>query len=171
MSNRKLYIIDEINDDMYSQFTLQLDELMSQSRTKPIELEIKSEGGMPYVALAIYGRIRTCPAPVHGTVYGTALSAATVIIAGCDVRRAHEDAWFMFHDSEEKFKGRTHELRKKVQQAEAEELQWAGIIAQTTGTAIDVWLDASKQGRYLTAYEAKQYNLITEILKGKTRES
>lgn len=168
MTARKLYIIDEINDDMYSQFTLQLDELLAQHKTKPIELEIKSEGGVPYVALAIYGRLRTCSAPIHGTVYGTALSAATLIIAGCDVRRAHEDAWFMFHDSEEKFKGRTHEMRKKVQQAEAEELQWASIIARTTGTSVDVWLNASKQGRYLTTFEAKHLNLITEILKGKS---
>lgn len=166
---RKIYIIDEVNDEMYKRFTEELDAILDDDNKLPIHIEIKSEGGSPYVALAIYGRLRSCPVQTIGTVYGCALSAATLIIAGCDIRRAQEDAWFMFHESEEKITGGAAFLVKKAKQSDLEEEQWAALLSQSSGAPMNTWLDLSRKTTYLRAAEVKYLGLIDEVLKGKQR--
>lgn len=163
---RKLYILGDITEALYEQFTKELDELLRQSN-KPIVVELSSQGGSQYVALAICGRLRNCVAPIDIHAYGAVMSAATIILASGRIRKMSAETWVMLHDSDEKAKGTAEQMQRQITQSLREEEQWAELLQQFTGTSKSIWRTLSLKYTYLSAAEALELNLIDEIMKEK----
>lgn len=166
MKIAKLYIVGEINEESYEAFSRELDEAVRKGALS-IQVEISSEGGYGYDGLAFYGKIRSCPVPVHGVAHGKIQSAATLVFAACDTRAASEEVWFMVHDSADKSKGNVGTIQSKAEQMEREELQWAEILSGRTKTDSIVWREMSRKTIYFTTERAQKLGLVTKTLKGK----
>lgn len=166
---RKITIISDINEKLVKKVFKRLDEFLDESTTEPIEIDLCSLGGNAYDGLALYSRLRSCPAPIIVNAYGVVMSAATIIFAAGDVRNAAEDCWFMFHDSADKVSGPVGAIIAKAAQLGAEEDQWAAILEQSSKTPKETWRMLSKRTSFLTAAEVLQLGLADNIMKGKPR--
>lgn len=156
-------IIGEINEQTVSMFLKKTEKAIANSAPFII-INLCSEGGYQYDALAIYGRIRSLPMPVIVRAYGKVMSAATIILAGASERFLAPETWIMVHDSPESKSGTPRELL----QAQREEDQWANILAQHSHTSAIEWRAISARDSYLTPAEAIQLGIADVILKGKT---
>lgn len=163
---RKIYLHGEVNEKMFSKLSKKIDRLISEG-PEAIEIELASEGGFPYPALAIYNKIRSCPCHVTIRAVGPVMSAATVILAAGDIRLMSSDAWFMVHESNESIIGRLTAHQAATTQMLKEEMQWADILARHSNWTIEQWRAVSKKTTYLTAFQLKQIKLIDGILPSK----
>lgn len=73
------------------------DELAAAGDVSRINLYVASLGGSFPQALAIASQLKRHPAKVHGHVDGFAASAATMILAACDVVTAPKSAMLLYH--------------------------------------------------------------------------
>lgn len=156
---RKIYLHGEVNESMYTKFSIELDALVASS-PDPIYIDLHSHGGEAASGLAIYGRIRACPCLIYTEAYGTASSAATIILAGSDFRSMGLDTWFMVHDNPTKPK--KHERT----QYEREEQQWAEILELHSLLPASEWRKMSKKTTYLNPAQCLQYGIVDAIMKG-----
>lgn len=159
---RKLYIIGDIDEDNYSVFTEAFDELETKS-SEPIEIELYSQGGDAKVALAYAGRITNSHCKVHIKAYGTVESAAVLILAAGDKRAMSENGWVMVHEDEGEHSGDVMLMERKIKHSRALETQWTLLLERYTGTSAALWARLHKRTTYLTAKQAKQLKLVTEV--------
>lgn len=162
---RRLYIHGEITDETFSRFSKKLAKLVQASPSQPIVVELSSEGGSSYAALAIYGRIVSCPAPIHVHAYGPILSAATIILAAGTKRSVAPESWFMVHEDSGDIEGETSFVVKKAKQMLIEEKQWASILARHSLLSASEWFKLSKESTYFTAEECVKVGVADNILK------
>lgn len=166
-SIRKIHLIGEVNEDMVSKFFTELDELESKNDRAPVLIELCSEGGTTYDALAIVGRMRNSIVSVHVSVYGKAMSAAVLILAAGDKRSMHENAWVMVHEDDVKVSGSASHVLKLAEQNEKEELQWNKLLEKYTGNLN--WDFLALNTSYLTAQECLEQGLIDKIIVGRNK--
>ncbi len=164
---RKIYLLGEVNETMYATFTTELDELLSTSSTKPVQVELSSEGGTVLDALAIVGRIVNAPCPIHVTVYGKCMSAAVLILACADKRSVSSEAWIMHHEDTLRVKGSTTDLQRMAARAEQDETHWGQLLGKYTKVDEVHWRAWARKTTYFTASEALAMGLVDEVLKGK----
>lgn len=162
---RRITIHGEITDETFSRFSKKLTKLAALDNS-PIVLELHSEGGSPYAALAIYGRIVSSSVPVHVVAFGAVMSAATIILAAGHKRSMAPESWFMTHLSESKAEGNFKSQKRAAEQAYREELQWAEILSKHSLLSAKEWYNMSINTTYLSAQQCLQYGLIDNILKG-----
>lgn len=160
---RKIYLIGSIDAEMYEQFSRQLDELVSKSK-QPIELEVCSEGGEDNIAFAIYDKMRSCKAKFHVTAYGEVQSAAILIVAAGDIRKAGAQTVFMVHESSAELDGETKDLRREVARLERSEEQFYRLIEKHSSTSYEVWRTMAKQTSYFTSETALSHGLIDKVV-------
>lgn len=163
---RKIYLHGEVNEDMLTRMSKKLDKLVAEG-PEAIEIELASEGGFSYPALAMYSKIRSCPCHITIRALGPVMSAATIILAAGDLRLMASDSWFMVHESNEPVNGRltTHQIA--TAQMLKEEMQWADILARHSDWTIEQWRAASKKTTFLTAFQLKQIKLVHSLLPTK----
>lgn len=164
-----IYLHGEINLEMFHKLSKKLDIAVTDPAVDIIDIELASEGGSSYEALAIYGKLRACSKPTRVTAFGSCMSAATIVLAGATYRRCDSQTWIMVHDSTEASETTTEGKRRQYMQMEREEQQWADILAFHSATPAETWRQLSKQTTFLTAREAFQLGLVDEIMKGKPR--
>lgn len=164
---RKLYLHGEINERLFVKFSKKLDALIAEDDRSFIEIELSSEGGLPYWALAIYGKIVDCPAPVQIAAIGPVMSAATILLVASEHRYCTEGSWFMVHDASERSEGTSNALRRHATQVEREEQQWAEILAGATDLPAEEWRKMSRQTTYLDAKQMLQFGIVNQIISRK----
>lgn len=160
---RKIYIAGQINTDAYLEFSKEVDRLAAES-TKPIHVELVSEGGHAYDAMAFYGKIISCKCNIIITAHGYVHSAGTLILAAGDLRYCTPEISIMVHESSNKFKGNTSTLKELVRHEEEEELAWSTLMAKHTKASVEAWLQMNKKTTYLNADQAKFYGLVDKII-------
>jgi len=168
---RKIYIVGSIDETSYLAFSKHLDKLIAESATKPVEIELVSGGGIYYDGLAFYGKIRSCPAPVHITAHGICHSAATLVLAAGNIRKATPETSFMVHNSTERHKGELPQLTKKLEDLKVQEEHWNNLLAERTLMKASFWSALSNKETFFYADDAFQYGLIDQITKGEKHDS
>jgi ATP-dependent Clp protease protease subunit len=161
--DRRIILSGEIDSDKYYAFSTELNEL--ESGTSSITLELSSDGGDAYYALAIAGRIRnsSCDIIIHG--YGLIASAAVLILASGDFRYLAKEAWVMVHeDSISEYEGTVSEMEKTAVHYRRLEEQWVELLAERTTANKVTWTDLHKAEKYLTAPECLKLGLADKLI-------
>jgi ATP-dependent Clp protease protease subunit len=164
MKKHKLNLIGDVNQDLYERFVLCLDSI--EKKADKVYIDLCSDGGEAFTALAFYDRIKKCPAEVVITAYGLVASAAVLILAAGDTRRMMKHAWVMVHEDEVVINEgvRVRQAEKELLMYRRLETQWNDILRQATGTPSDVWAKLHQVETYMDAEECKRLNLIQEIV-------
>jgi len=71
---------------------------------------LRSIGGDVYYGLAIYDVLRSTRCKVYITVYGLAMSIASVILQAGDRRMLSQHTTLMIHDGTDKFEGESKNM-------------------------------------------------------------
>lgn len=164
--SRTLRIIGMIDTEGYKEFSMALAELEKKPR-QPVKVELNSEGGDVYDALAYYDRIRLSACEIHILVIGQASSAAVLVLAAGDERAMTANSWVMVH--EDSTEGTLQD--KRVGQAEKDlkhlrrlEDQWNKLLEDKTDTKAEIWGNLHAAETFLTADECLGLGLIHEII-------
>jgi ATP-dependent Clp protease protease subunit len=161
---RKIYIIEQINEESYLKFSLRMDILERESN-KPILVELSSGGGVALDGLAFASRIRLSPCDVTIKAVGLVASAATIILAYGDKRLMTKESWVLVHEDSGKQRGSVSAQEKGVRQLRTFEDQWNGLLAARTKLSMPVWEKIHKQGdTYLTPQDCLKYGLVDKII-------
>lgn len=176
---RTVTLVGEITAESCSQTIDKLTHLQFLSPTDPVKLLINSAGGDIDAAVILCDFMdHVLTVPIHGMVVGECSSAATFILLSCSVRKATPHSSFVIHS------GTTGGVEFKMDKMTPKNLE--DLLNETTTVArlvtelyvrklnlpeekIDVLLERGDQrfNSSLTAQEAKEIGLITEIVEGK----
>lgn len=163
----KLYIIGDINDESYAKFTEELAELENTLRRNDmIEVELMSDGGSAYTALAFYDRIMNSKHVINITATGFTASAAALILAAGNTRRMTKNAWLMTHeDTVSDVKGLSvTEGEREVKHLRELENQWNTLLSRRSNLEPNDWEVMNKKTTYLTAQQCLNIKFIEEIV-------
>lgn len=176
LQNRRIYFGTIENDSESTNLTagtVQLairgiDKLLSISN-KPIELHFASEGGDPYMMMALIDKILESPCKFIFIGRGTIMSSATGVLAVCDERLLSENTTVMLHD------GRSGNYEKstdlEISTDENIRLQKAleKIYADNSYLDSSFYQSVCRRDVYLTAQEAIKLGLADGIIPYKKR--
>lgn len=123
-----------------------------------IELIISSYGGDLDHALAVYKLLKPVGDKVTAKVIGKVASAATVILLSADKRIADQDAELLIHFPSTELRGTADELEETAIELRKYENKLKEIYSGIAGAETLL-----KEERWLTAKEALEAGLITEI--------
>ena len=123
-----------------------------------IELIISSYGGDLDHALAVYKLLKPVGDKVTAKVIGKVASAATVILLSADKRIADQDAELLIHFPSTELRGTADELEETAMELRKYEGRLKEIYSSVAGAETLL-----KEERWLTAKEALEAGLITEI--------
>lgn len=160
--SRKLYIIGDIDNLSYRQFTEELAAL--ESSIAPVSVEIHSEGGDAEVALAFYARIKASPCDVYMHTNGVVASSAVLVYAAGTKRTMASTGWVMVHECQGKIDGSTSDKAHTLKHLQALEDQWNELMEDQTGTEAKEWAALNKVTTHLTANQAKALGLVHKVV-------
>jgi len=165
-------IIGELTQQSYTEFSDTFDECIETCQAAqeagvwdedPITIELNSEGGDVFSALAICSKIRLSGVPVHITALGTIASAAVLILASGTSRSMAKEAWVMVHEDEVEYSGRVSKLERTAKHQRRMEDQWNMLLAERTRTSAETWAELHKCSTHLSPEECLALGLIDEI--------
>lgn len=162
LESRTIVISGEINERTFRRVSMALTELEALNR-KSITIEINSEGGEVYQALAVIGRMKNSPCKLTTIGYGQVMSAASVILAAGDERIISKYAWVMVHEGSAEVGGKVADMIEFIRQCRREEEQWARIMEDLTATPKSAWLEMCTKDTYLTPDQCLQLGLVDRI--------
>lgn len=161
---RKIYIIEQINEEAYLKFSLRMDILERESH-KPILVELSSGGGVALDGLAFAARIRLSPCDVTIKAVGLVASAATIILAYGDKRLMTKESWVLVHEDSGKQRGSVSVQEKGVAQMRTFETQWNSLLSDRTKLSLKEWNQIHAKGdTYLTPQDCLKYGLVDKII-------
>lgn len=163
---RRIRIIGDIDTENLLKFYDELD-LLEQALPfgTAIELELVSEGGSAYDAVAFYGRIKRSSLRIHITAYGMIASAAILVLAAGHKRKMASEATAMVHeDSVSDYAGNTTDMETFSRHMRQLEEQWATLLAGVTKTSAKEWERLHKRTTYLTPKQCLELGLVEEIV-------
>lgn len=164
--SRRIYIVGEINEESYQKFSERLAELEAEDPIDDVEIELASEGGFAYAALAFYARMRLCPCDIIVRAYGFVASAATLILAAGDNRIIARESWVMVHEDQGEHEGSVSDIEKKIAHDRRMEEQWLDLMVELTkGKVSRSYLQSiHEETTYLSAEEALEIGLVDEVV-------
>jgi ATP-dependent protease ClpP protease subunit len=164
--DRSIEIFEDITDSTLKKVNLGV-SLLEQFGEDPITVRLATTGGEVYAGFGIAGRLQSSKCTIITEAIGKCMSSGALVFAAGDERIAREPVLFMMHQlsaelPEEKLLG----LKAAVIQLKRDQDVYIRYIANRTGTDAKTWKSFINKAEdtYLTALEAKQLNLVTEIL-------
>lgn len=172
LKERIIMIGTPINDQIANLAVAQLLYLASDDPDRDINVYINSPGGVVYSGLAVYDTMQWVPCPVATICVGLAASMGSVLLAaGTAGRRgALPNSRVMLHQPSSGTRGTAADI-----EIQAREIMWIKqrlyeILADHTGkTAEQLEIDSDRD-YWLSAYEAKEYGIIDNVLEPKKPE-
>lgn len=161
--SRLIRVIGQIDEEAFKSFSEALHEYELQS-DKSVTLELNSEGGTAYDALAFAGRMRDSSCNIIVKVHGIAFSAAVMVLAAGDERLMSKESWAMVHEDSVKLKANVSELEREISHHRRMENQWNALLEELTETNYASWERLHKNSEYLDAKQCLELGLIDRII-------
>lgn len=156
-------ITGEINDETFSLFSEQLEQLEESGEL--VNVELCSPGGDAHVALAISARMRRSLASITVIAYGYVASAAVLILASGKIRLMTQEAWVMVHEESGTLEfDSTTGAKREVDQFIRLEGQWNALLEQYTGTPAIEWAIMHKETTHLSVESCLRLGLVDKIV-------
>jgi ATP-dependent Clp protease protease subunit len=167
LKDRIIMLSGEVNDDMANSIIAQLLFLDAQDSEKDIYLYINSPGGSVTAGLAIFDTMNFVKADVQTIVLGMAASMGSFLLtAGTKGKRfALPNAEIMIHQPSGGTQGQATEIEIAAKHILNTRSRLNTILAERTGQPIEIIQQDTDRDNYMTAYEAKEYGLIDEVME------
>lgn len=167
LKDRIIFIGTIINDDVANAVVAQLLFLQMEDSKKNIHIYLNSPGGIITAGMAIYDTINFMNCDVITYCIGQTASLGTVLLsAGTKGKRfALPNSRIMIHQPAGSISGQTSDISI----AAREILRWrkriSELLSKSTGNSVEKITQDSDRDYYMTAFEAKEYGLIDEVIE------
>jgi len=157
-----ILINGDITEELFAKFVKKFQK--ANSADESINVVINSQGGDEHVGRAIAGYIKASGADVTTYGFGAVHSSAVLIFAAGSVRKLSKAATMLLHESSDRAKGSSTEIKKVAKEMERAELFWCSLLQEYTGTDAKTWMKLHEIETYLHPEEALKLNLATELI-------
>lgn len=164
LDKRQIYLFGDINADSAVRTISKLNYLVSVSN-EPITLYICSEGGSVYDGLAIYGALRSCPAPVTIVGMGMIMSMAVIVFLAGRKRVLVEPTRVMVHGIYDTFEGDSKFIESNVREHKRLTRILIDIFRRhTADSTLKFWKNMLACDNYMSEREALSLGIATEVI-------
>lgn len=169
LKSRIVFLGTAINDDIANLIIAQLLFLESEDPEKDIYLYINSPGGEVSAGLAIYDTIRHIKPKVATVCVGQAASMAAILLAAGDKgkRYALPHSRVMIHQPLGSAYGPATDIEIHTREILKIKRILNEILSYHTGQPIEKIERDTDRDYFMSAYEAKEYGIIDEVLESK----
>ncbi|OGZ02957.1 MAG: ATP-dependent Clp endopeptidase, proteolytic subunit ClpP [Candidatus Liptonbacteria bacterium RIFOXYC1_FULL_36_8] len=167
LKERIVFLGGPINDSMANTVIAQLIFLEHEDPKKDIKIYINSPGGSVTAGLAIYDTMQFIKPDVSTVCVGMAASMAAVLLAAGKKgkRMSLPNAEILLHQIMGGVEGQATEIEITAKQILKIKQKLNEILAKHTSQPISKIERDTDRDFYLTAEEAKKYNLVDEIIR------
>ena len=169
LEDRIIFLAGPITDAVANLVIAQILFLASKDPKKEIKIYINSPGGSVTAGLAIYDTIQYVDCPVSTVCVGLAGSMAAVLLAAGEKgkRFALPNSEILLHQVAGGVSGEAIEIEITAKQIMKLKDRLNKILAKHTGQKLKKIEKDTDRDFYLSAYEAKDYGLIDEVIESK----
>ena len=131
-----------------------------------IQMLLSTYGGCVYDGLSLYDAVKNSNTEVDITCFGKIMSMGIIILLSAKTRKAYRNTTFMIHEGSSGFIGKVADMEESVEESKRLREVIFDIIERETKIP-KAKLNEVRKSRmdwYLTAEEALEYGLITEII-------
>ena len=166
LSERVIFLADEVNDTTASLVVAQLLFLESQDPDKDICLYINSPGGSITAGMAIYDTMNYIKCDVSTICIGMAASmGAFLLAAGAKGKRlALPNSEIMIHQPLGGMQGQATDIKIHADRIIRIRQTLNEILAEKTGKTVEQIAHDTERDNFLSALEAKEYGLIDKVI-------
>ena len=166
LSERVIFLADEVNDTTASLVVAQLPFLESQDPDKDICLYINSPGGSITAGMAIYDTMNYIKCDVSTICIGMAASmGAFLLAAGAPGKRlALPNSEIMIHQPLGGMQGQATDIKIHADRIIRIRQTLNEILAEKTGKTVEEIARDTDRDNFLSALEAKEYGLIDKVI-------
>lgn len=168
LKTRTVMISGEVNKDRADQFAREMLVLDSES-SDPIYVYINSPGGDVDSGFAIYDIVRYVSSPVTMIGMGLVASAAALIFLAVPAERrvGLPNSTYLIHQPLSQLKGVAIDVAIYADKIEALRHKLDSVIAEATGKTREEVEKDTERDCWLTAEEARNYGLLSKIIREK----
>jgi len=169
LKNRTLFLGGEVNDEIANLLVSEMIILSSEDPDSDITLLINSPGGSVTAGMAIYDTMQLIENDIRTISLGLAASMGQLLLtAGTPGKRfATPHARIMMHQPLGGIGGTASDIRIQAQQMNYTKNLLAEIISKHSKRDLNEIIADSDRDRWFSAFEAKEYGLIDEVLMDK----
>ncbi len=169
LSDRIVFLGEEVSDAAASVITAQLLYLESLDPERDICLYINSPGGSVSAGLAIYDVMRYIRCDISTVCVGMAASMGAFLLAGGTrgKRLALPHSQILIHQAAihgNGLQGQVSDIAIVAEHLKSSKERLNQILAQNTGRSPEEILRDTDRDHYMTAEEAREYGLIDRVL-------
>ena len=131
-----------------------------------IQMLLSTYGGCVYDGLSLYDAVKNSNTEVDITCFGKIMSMGIILLLSAKTRKAYRNTTFMIHEGSSGFIGKVADMEESVEESKRLREVIFDIIEKETKIS-KAKLDEVRKSRmdwFLTAEEALEYGLITEII-------
>ena len=165
LTDRIVFLSDEVNDVTASLVVAQLLFLESQDADKDISFYINSPGGSVSAGLAIYDTMNYIKCDVSTICVGMAASmGAFLLSAGTKGKRlALPNSEIMIHQPLGGFQGQASDIKIHSEHILRTKEKLNRILAENTGKPLETVTADCERDNFMSAEEAAEYGLIDKV--------
>ncbi len=169
LKDRIIFLGTEINDQVANAIIAELLFLEADDPERDINLYINSPGGEVTAGLAIYDTIQFIKAPVSTICVGQAASMAAVLLAsGSNKKRfTLPNTRILIHQPWGGVQGQAKDIEIVAKEIIRIKNKITEILSKHTSQPYDKIEKDTDRDYYMTAYEAKEYGIVDEVLENR----
>jgi ATP-dependent Clp protease protease subunit len=167
LDERIIFLGTPVTDDVANLIVAQLIHLEADDPDKDISIYINSPGGSVYAGLAIYDTMQYIKPEVQTICCGIAMSMGALLLSGGapGKRMALPNAKILIHQVSSSFQGQATDIEIHAKEILDVRKRLDEILAQHTGQPLEKVAKDTERDYFMSAEEAKAYNLIDSILE------
>lgn len=169
LKDRIIFLGTEINDQVANAIIAELLFLEAEDPERDINLYINSPGGEVTAGLAIYDTIQFIKAPVSTICVGQAASMAAVLLASGFTKKRYTlpNTRILIHQPWGGVQGQAKDIEIVAKEIIRVKNKITEILSKHTGQPYDKIERDTDRDYYMTAYEAKEYGIVDEVLENR----
>ena len=167
LKDRIVILGSGVNDDVANSIVAQLLFLQFDDPKADIHLYINSPGGSITAGMAIYDTMQYISCDVATYCIGQAASMGAILLTACTPgkRNALPNARIMIHQPLAGMEGTATDLEIHAKEVLRIKARMNDILLKHTGQTLNKIEDDTDRDNFMSAEEAKHYNLIDNVLE------
>jgi ATP-dependent Clp protease, protease subunit len=166
LNERIVFLGTPVTEEIANLVVAQLLHLESQDPDKDISLYINSPGGSVYAGLAIYDTMQFIKPDVQTICVGIAMSMGALLLSGGanGKRMALPNAKILIHQVSSAFQGQASDIEIHAKEIIDVRRRLDQILSKHTGQDIEKVAKDTERDYFMSAEEAKDYNLVDRVI-------
>jgi ATP-dependent Clp protease protease subunit len=167
LNERIIFLGTPVTEDIANLVVAQLIHLESEDPDKDVSIYVNSPGGSVYAGLAIYDTMQYIKPDVQTICVGVAMSMGALLLAGgaAGKRMTTPNSKILIHQVTGGFQGQATDIEIHAREIIDVRKRLDEIIAKHTGQPLEKVAKDTERDYFMSAEEAKEYNLIDRVIE------